>query len=184
MATLSSEEPKKMKLLTRDCQHCGVTCAISYKEHLLKCNETQKVEKEFAEPNNIETETLSLECYECELTFDSFEKIEQHNNYHSGLHPYLCKKCGWSFRTSSGRQKHMKRRHSLVEMVKCGICERQFKCQEFLRDHIKRMHPDRTAGKIKTASPINDIAATVTATNGYKMDQNTRSVKNIKIPKD
>ena len=131
--TLVSEDSKPYKLCLRECQYCGIgfCSTVGLNHHLLRC------EKRREEERNSET---AVDCIECNVKFPTHGDLIQHNQYHEGTHPFLCRVCNRAYQSNPGRLKHEQLEHGSMPLLNCVACGRQFKRKDRLKDHIATKH--------------------------------------------
>ena len=77
----------------------------------------------------------------CEKAFTELRNLQDHQNMHKNLKPYICEFCNLAFRHRAALRQH-RMRHTEPEKHKCEICMECFVTNQSLRKHMTRQHQD------------------------------------------
>lgn len=77
----------------------------------------------------------------CERTFTEVRNLEDHQNMHKDLKPYVCEFCCTAFRHRAALRQH-RMRHVEPEKHKCPVCMECFVTNQSLRKHMTRQHQE------------------------------------------
>lgn len=66
----------------------------------------------------------------------SKQELQDHENRHNDVRPYLCTYCGRSFFTTSAISLHIKTTHSTEKPFQCEVCDRTFAIRSILKMHL------------------------------------------------
>ncbi|XP_055303174.1 uncharacterized protein LOC129568871 [Sitodiplosis mosellana] len=98
------------------------------------------------QPRNLENHmkikhsNVRHKCDFCEISFKSKENQVIHIRTHTGERPYVCSRCGMTFRAQATWRKHENRVHRFMKKHRCEDCGRSFHSPYLLEDHIYAFH--------------------------------------------
>ncbi|KAJ8946438.1 hypothetical protein NQ318_014425 [Aromia moschata] len=81
-------------------------------------------------------------CHVCQKNFSSVEKLNKHQQTHSGSSPFKCEHCKKSFTSKFKLVRHALI-HSDRKPFSCSVCERTFHRKDHLKNHIKVHSPQK-----------------------------------------
>ncbi|CAG9810474.1 unnamed protein product [Chironomus riparius] len=77
----------------------------------------------------------------CDKAFTEVRNLQDHQNMHKNLKPYVCEFCNMAFRHRAALRQH-RMRHTEPEKHKCEVCMECFVTNQSLRKHMTRQHQD------------------------------------------
>nr|CAH0107036.1 unnamed protein product [Daphnia galeata] len=91
-----------------------------------------------------------FECpmFNCHRFFVSLSLLKRHALYHAGVCPYMCVKCGISFKMEHALNSHLKLQHDehmdekfkkIRGFITCNMCLAMIPCRE-MKAHIAKSH--------------------------------------------
>ena len=90
--------------------------------------------------NHRPQDMTKLECFSCEIVFNSMDHIRKHMK---DEHSHECETCGDSFRARCILRKHIIDTHTMQgadHPNKCRLCDDEFLKNEDLQEHIQNIH--------------------------------------------
>lgn len=81
-------------------------------------------------------------CHICQKNFASLEKLNKHQQTHTGSSPFKCEHCKKSFTSKFKLVRHALI-HSDRKPFSCSVCERTFHRKDHLKNHIKVHSPQK-----------------------------------------
>ncbi|KAJ8971336.1 hypothetical protein NQ314_000749 [Rhamnusium bicolor] len=81
-------------------------------------------------------------CHICQKNFASQEKLNKHQQTHTGSSPFKCEHCKKSFTSKFKLVRHALI-HSDRKPFSCSVCERTFHRKDHLKNHIKVHSPQK-----------------------------------------
>ena len=84
-------------------------------------------------------------CDECGDKFRTKAYYVIHRRIHTGERPYKCDKCEKNYRDASSLNTHKVRSHRMLPLINCTVCNRTFKTDKNLKNHMA-IHSD---GRLK-----------------------------------
>jgi len=122
------------------CDQCGkVMCSAES----LKIHQRQMHERRFQQT--------------CEVCGRQFKRTDGLINHLASAHPHLlpdkyrsqfseldCKECGLTFTRRYSLQYHIEARHGGAPKYSCPICSQHFRCQKYVRRHLRNHHAGAT----------------------------------------
>ena len=164
----------KGKVEKHFCQLCDKAYLSKYKlkDHILVKHEGQTVScpdcgKRFSSRSSMEMHKkqqhegqFSIFCKICGKGFNHTGHYYGHMNKHTNTKPFWCQKCGKRFYGSSYLHNHKQVcRGDEGWNYQCHICERKFKCELYLKKHIK-VHDPTPIYQQSLDSNQNEVAST------------------------
>lgn len=146
----------KGKVEKHYCQLCDKAYLSKYKlkDHILVKHEGQTVScpdcgKRFSSRSSMEMHKkqqhegqFSIFCKICGKGFNHTGHYYGHMNKHTNTKPFWCQKCGKRFYGSSYLHNHKQVCRGEEDWNhQCSICERKFKCELYLKKHMKVHDP-------------------------------------------
>ncbi|KAK4020812.1 gastrula zinc finger protein XlCGF32.1 [Daphnia magna] len=89
--------------------------------------------------NDGKIEMFECPMFNCERFFVSLSLLKRHMLYHAGICPYMCVKCGTSFKLEYALNSHLRFQHDeqmddkfkrIRGFVSCNICSAMVPCRE------------------------------------------------------
>ncbi|XP_055384290.1 zinc finger protein 791-like [Condylostylus longicornis] len=99
-----------------------------------------------------------FKCRFCPKTFCSNSGLKSHDKTHFGVKPFQCEYCEHRFRTKFNKQVHEQKHHKdkLINIeteidsnIACKLCNKTFKCTEYLLRHLKRHEENLNKSSLK-----------------------------------
>jgi len=98
--------------------------------------------------------TSRPKCNVCGKSFSDNTRLKIHSRIHTGEKPFLCQICNQSFSDPSAYRRHVAKKNclkskSVIEEIRCPVCEKPFKSQTWLDKHVASKHDGNQSSKIR-----------------------------------
>lgn len=175
----------KGKVEKHYCQLCDKAYLSKYKlkDHILVKHEGQTVScpdcgKRFSSRSSMEMHKkqqhegqFSIFCKICGKGFNHTGHYYGHMNKHTNTKPFWCQKCGKRFYGSSYLHNHKQVCRAEEDWQhQCSICERKFKCELYLKKHMKVHDSTPILYQQSLDSNQNEVTTAVSDADMEKMD--------------
>ena len=133
------------------------------------CSMTFPKKKDLREHAETQHDGKFIQCEQCESKFSTQSALKKHMTYHSDERPFSCELCQKTFKTLNHLKMHAKRTtpctedetrlnenrilddafeviedSSSVQSFQCKLCEKSFTTRQFVRQHVKMVHGEKT----------------------------------------
>ena len=139
---------------TFDCAQCGKSFTrksdllshvrVVHDQCFYKCAQCPKVYKSMAGLRQHDRAHQGVYTHLCPFCGEGFNYktlFDTHIAKHTGASPFQCKACDKAFNNSSNLAQHQSTCGVKSGTIPCPRCPKKFKCQKYLREHIK-IHND------------------------------------------
>jgi len=137
------------------CDQCGKVLGSAI---TLKIHQRQQHERRFLQTcDGCGRQFLRLESLICHLRSTHPHLLPA--KYRNRLDEFFCKECNLSFSRRPSFKRHCKVKHGGEPNHICPVCSRCFRCERYVRRHIRSHHPgfvhvNVAAGKVLSAVDI------------------------------
>jgi len=112
-----------------------------------KCNSCDQAfhqaKQLFNHKNRHHSNSRPYACLYCPKAFTCKDDLKKHEPLHTGDRPRICDICGKGFIQAHAFKSH-RTTHFPERPFLCQVCGKAFSAKQFLKNHIKKVHEDKT----------------------------------------